>query len=55
MNAMKSEKAINSLLEIAEKARGDIECVELPRGIDVVNSLALLLLLLQSRKDSNIN
>lgn len=57
INAMKNDKTIMHLIEIAERAKDDVECVSLPTTKDFDNIIksALLLLLLESRQESNIN
>jgi len=57
VNSMKSDKTIMQIVNIADKANGDVESVLLPPSdqVDSVTMAALQLLLLQSRSEPNID
>lgn len=57
VNLMKNPRVFMYLVDISERAKGDAEMVELPtdKDFDTTAKSALLLSLLQSRPDSNVN
>jgi hypothetical protein len=57
VNTMKKEQTLTFLKDIADRAKGDAEMVELPsdRDFDITAKSALLLFVLQSRTQSNVN
>ena len=57
VNQMKNQKTILYLVDIKERAKGDAEMIELPKDkeFDTIAKSALLLSVLQSRPESNVN